>query len=334
MAIEEWPESPRPWMELALVYEANGEFSLAERCYERATDLDPSVPQCWYHLALVRAELGDIDGAAATMARAAELERSLPSACWRIGFWRLSQRRLDDARLWFDRALAIDPADIPSCFGLARTLLEAGDPERSIALLEPLRTDVAWREYASFLLVDAYRRAGREVPGQLLDAMPDPSARRRGLAPDWADPWAEETRYFRRAYGAKLREAVALLGVSRFGEAIVVLEDLHRRRPDDLTVLVDLGVAYRRAGRVFEAREVLEAALAAGPDNFAAHLNLAAILLEWPDHERAIAHAERAVELNPTLAAAHETLGRVLMAAGRREEAQASLRRARELKGD
>ena len=75
------------------------------------------------------------------------------------------------------------------------------------------------------------------------------------------------------------------------------------------------------AGRVPDARDHYQRAVAAGPDNAEAHNNLGGVLVALGEIDEAIRLLQRALELRPVYAEAHFNLARAFAAAGRRDEA-------------
>jgi len=92
-----------------------------------------------------------------------------------------------------------------------------------------------------------------------------------------------------------------------YDEAIVLLEKLVRREPQQLKAYCGLGVAYFQAGSVARAEGVLRQGLQVGED-FELHYHLAYILLQTGRSQEAFRHAIRAVELNPECEEAVELL--------------------------
>jgi tetratricopeptide (TPR) repeat protein len=96
---------------------------------------------------------------------------------------------------------------------------------------------------------------------------------------------------------------------------------------------VHLGNALRELDRNDEAVEAFRQALAAAPDDFAAHLGLGSTLAEEEDLEEALVHLERATELRPEDAEALYQRAEVLRRLLRWEEALDSYRKALALDG-
>jgi serine/threonine protein kinase/Flp pilus assembly protein TadD len=102
------------------------------------------------------------------------------------------------------------------------------------------------------------------------------------------------------------------------------------RRPGDLALLMTLGETYDR-NRQDEADALLrwyQAAVAAAPANYAAHINLGAVLDEKGQVDEAIACFRQAIELDPKQAGARNNLGVALDRKGQVDEAIACYRKA------
>jgi Flp pilus assembly protein TadD len=97
------------------------------------------------------------------------------------------------------------------------------------------------------------------------------------------------------------------------------------------TSLLSLGVALKQLGRLAEALECAERAIALEPNDPNAHINRASALNGLRRFEEAQQSAERAIELDLTHAKAHHNHGIALNGLGRVEEALASICRAIEL---
>ncbi|HUA77719.1 MAG TPA: tetratricopeptide repeat protein [Acetobacteraceae bacterium] len=113
---------------------------------------------------------------------------------------------------------------------------------------------------------------------------------------------------FQRALGLQPASREARIGLGRLelrsdpAEAATLFDEVLRNRPNDVTALIDHGIAEDLQGRHQVAEDSYRAALAAQPDNMAAEVDLALSL--------AIAgHARRAVGMLQPLAAANGANG-------------------------
>ena len=114
-------------------------------------------------------------------------------------------------------------------------------------------------------------------------------------------------------------------------EATGNLEELHVLVPDDLEILMNLGVCYERGDRADAAMDMYRQAVAASPEAALPHLRIG--LLHWKEGRaaEAISTYRHALELAPDSIEATNNLAMLLLDAnGDRQEALALARRAAE----
>jgi tetratricopeptide (TPR) repeat protein len=109
-----------------------------------------------------------------------------------------------------------------------------------------------------------------------------------------------------------------------------LLQAAMSRRPGDLGLLMTLGHSYPFDQRESDDERVrwYQAAVAAAPANYAAHVNLGSALIGKGQVEEAIACWRKAIELDPKLVPAHANLGLALYGKGQLDEAIACFRTA------
>jgi tetratricopeptide (TPR) repeat protein len=131
------------------------------------------------------------------------------------------------------------------------------------------------------------------------------------------------------SFVAFLGDSVAL-PVERRRELLTVAV---RQRPDDLGLLMTMGMTYpeREKTNTEERLRWFQAAVAAAPRNGVAHLVLGVALTHVGRPDDAIACFEKAIELDPKFANAHGALGDILRSRGQVDEAIAHCRTAVEL---
>jgi tetratricopeptide (TPR) repeat protein len=100
------------------------------------------------------------------------------------------------------------------------------------------------------------------------------------------------------------------------------------RDPDSVVAQCLLGEAYRLAKRYDEAEAAYRLAQAKNPRFEDAHYGLGQVAAERGDHQLAITHFRRAVELFPQFQKAHHALGKSLAILGRDTEAAESFHKA------
>lgn len=128
--------------------------------------------------------------------------------------------------------------------------------------------------------------------------------------------------------------ANALRRAGRADEALAHAQRAVAARPDDQQGLAALASAYIALRQFARAREVVTKLVPLAPDNPDAWLSKATLDLEDHDAAGAIAAAQRAFEIVPNNVGAYVLLARGLLAAGRPDEALDAHRRAVDLAPD
>jgi tetratricopeptide (TPR) repeat protein len=301
-ALDSVAQNPRDgsrWGRLGMVFEANGLTGAARDAYATAGTIQRSEAKWSYHLAAVDARLGRIDDAVRDVRRAIDLNPTYAPAFSHLGLWLLDQNQTEGAERAFNRATEIDGSDRGGWIGLARVYLQRHENARAAGLLERLVASGSRERYILQLLGTAYRRLGRFDEAR--------SALEVGAKgePQWIDPWTDEMLAFRRGYAALLKNATAFVVAGQFAQAIGILEQLRREKPDDLVLIAHLGQVYVAAGRESDGVPLLEQVIAREPDRFEAYVDLATGYMHLNDLAKARATAERAVTLNGSYSPAY-----------------------------
>ena len=262
-AVVEEARSAGKWLTLGMVCEANGLFADAERAYERATTFDDRNARAWYRLAVVRARSGRSRDAFVALDRAIAVDGSYAPAYWRRGLWLLDSAKEDDARAAFEKATTLDPANPGGWVGLARVALHKREDAKAVEVLELYLAQQPGDRYALRLLGTAYQRLGRSDEAGYALAVGSAGE------PVWPDPWSDQLSEFRVGFAQALKSATAQLLHGQFDAAIPALERLQSERPDDVSLMHQLGLTYVAAGRSSDGVALLEQALKRDPDNLA-----------------------------------------------------------------
>lgn len=296
--------------QLAMIYDANGLPSLAQKAYEQAIALDDDNEKWWYHLARARADRADLAGAVTAVEQAIKLDDEHGPAHWRRGFWLLDLGRIDQAQEAFQQADQTDPANPAAQVGLARVALnrkQYAEAAEMISLAIAGNKNPANLPYLKQLLGSAQRHLGQG------GAMRVALSQAQGLGPAWPDAWHEEVLTFRTGYRAIIESADKLTAAGRADEAIIQLQQLLQRHPDDANALNYLADAHFARQQWDQGVSALQKALAANPAHFPSHLKLSSLYEAKGDLPTAMQHARQATQLNPGLGAAHLQVGRILM---------------------
>lgn len=119
---------------------ALGDAAAASRAFGDALDLAPRDADLWVDLGRFRLATGEVAGAIEAADRAVALGRRNGAALLLKGELARSQYGLAAAMPWFDRALAVDPHDVPALLARAATL---GDMGRAREMLAATRAALA-----------------------------------------------------------------------------------------------------------------------------------------------------------------------------------------------
>jgi tetratricopeptide (TPR) repeat protein len=125
-----------------------------------------------------------------------------------------------------------------------------------------------------------------------------------------------------------------LTGSGRAQEAVGLLREAVRIKPDYAGSRNNLGVALDRTGDEAGALEQFEATLKFRPDFASAHVNLGTLLSKSGRIDEAIGHFQQALKINAMNVEARCNLGNALSIAGRFDESIAQYRQALTLKPD
>ncbi len=106
-----------------------------------------------------------------------------------------------------------------------------------------------------------------------------------------------------------------------FPEAIAAYQAALELKPDYVSAMTNLGVAYYNNGQLDEAVAEYQKALEVAPDDAAVHSNLAAAYVQQGKLEEALSAYTRAVELEPALSQAYFGLGVVYLQLAQNEDA-------------
>lgn len=211
-------------------------------------------------------------------------------AAYNLGNLRMKRGDLAAAVTFFDRAIALRPADADALTNRGAALRRLGRSTEAI---------------------DSYREALRLSPlsfaahydlgGALGDA---------GRLKEAAVQFEEACRIDPSHAGIQSNLAATLLKLDRPREAIPHFEEALQQQPDDVAALCNLGVALRDTGRLPDAVARFEEALRLQPDSPEAHYNLALALQLAGRMDEAREHYRTARRLKPSLPAVFGLEGR------------------------
>ena len=242
----------------------------------------------------------------------------------------------------YRKVLELAPRDLDANMKLAKLLYKLGKSEEAGALVREYEIalgqhlDQARRFLASERLGDAVRELTRAV-----ELAPDDPRPYRQLAVAY-----ERLRLHERAeqayrrlldlaprdLDAKLSFAKYLHDLGKTEEAVALLEEYEKERPDDPLLWAELAINALRLGGTEEAIRLLERYTRAREKDPWGHANLGRAYAAANRHDEAERSLREAIALDPQMADARLWLAQTLIAGGRRTEADAELARFRNLR--
>ncbi len=118
-------------------------------------------------------------------------------------------------------------------------------------------------------------------------------------------------------------EAVRFMFLANFSRAEAMFEQALRLLPDDVDLLVGLGILHEFAGEEEKGVNAFERALELDPDNVRARLSLGIAYAMGGDYEAALEQYQRAKAVDPEIENPHQRLGRDYYLEGMIEQASA-----------
>lgn len=239
-----------------------------------------------------------------------------------LGRFHHLRQNIPQARAAYEAALALRPEDLPTRLRLAQLAQDADDLDRAGALVAEVLAREPANAYAHFLTGEIAAARGDDAAAV--------AAWTRALE---LQPAANRLNYLlamaQRRLG-RMDQAAALL--EKRGDVPVRMEDPLAAEVDGLRlsgqVLVQQAGVAEREGRLQEARQILERAVALDPQDGAARQNLGLLRYRAGELPAARADLEAAISLEPRNARFRVSLALILEAAGQRESAEAALREA------
>ena len=300
--------------ELGSILRAAGYPGAAEAAYLNACARAPDVMRWVYYLGHLYRQTGEHEKAATFFERALDLDPvNVPALVW-LGETYLDQGRPADAERVFQQAVVRQPDSAAAWSGVGRAALASEDASRAVESLEralSLEPSAASLHYS---LAMGYRALGE------IDAA-EAHLRRRGPGlPPQPDPLLQEYHDLLRSPLAYEARGMREMDAGRFAEAAAIFRQGLQATPEDHRLRHRLGAALMFAGDSAGAEQQFEAVLRAAPDFEPAHFNLGVLMSLSGRHREAIDHYAAAVEHQPNYLEARLGLADALRLAGRPEE--------------
>ena len=311
---------------LGRVYQALEDHEAALRCFVPAARLDSDDVRWWYGVGAECQAMGLIGPGIDALERAGRLDPDYPTTYARLGALHLDAGDLDRAETSYEQYRKREPGISLGYVGLGRVALARGEPAKAQRLL---RTAVE-KTPNDFL---AHRLLGRALAANGMVELArhhESVAGRLEQYSGWLvfDPRLQESQELadtQRHLANQMRLAV---GSGRYEAAARFAVRLVERRPKDHKTLGNLAAVYRELGRLDEAQQTVNQALALKPDSAGLRCTRAEIIFSRQDYVSTHREIDAALALDPQLARAFELRGRTFFMQGEYDEAIAGVTEA------
>jgi Tfp pilus assembly protein PilF len=248
----------------------------------------------------------------------------------------------NEAIHWYDEALRRNPEFRPATDGLAVALIDTGDLDRAVSVLEKAAASGSADTVALTDLGNAYLKQGKldaaqQILSRALSVNPDiPDAQNLlGLALAQKQDWAGAEQSFRAAISIQPELAAAHQNLANllarngdYAQARYHFEKAIAGEPDNADTRDRYGLLLATTGSYDKALIQLREAVRLNPNLPQVHGDLGAVLSAQAHNESAADEYRRAIQLNPDAYAAHLSLGLILARAGNKTEAREHLAKA------
>jgi tetratricopeptide (TPR) repeat protein len=311
------------WLKLGMVYEANNVLDLAVECYEYVVSRRPDDARAWYRLACSLERSGDASAALESLDRAIALDGRFAPLQWRRGWWLLELGKRDQARAAFEAALKIDDSEAAAKAGLAECMLQEGQTEQAIEILERL-AQRAKDGHIRRLLANAYLQAGRRDEALVQMHL---AGEAKG---NWTDRWSNEV----------ATHATGVISVLLTADDVATTDPTSAKRmletivefyPESCALICKLGKINGELGHIDEAQANFERAVEIHPRFAPALAGMSAVWHARRDLSKSLEWIDRAIERNPRAGAIRCQRGNLLVEMFQGREAILEFERAFEM---
>jgi tetratricopeptide (TPR) repeat protein len=327
-----------------------GDLKCSEAAFNQALGLEPHLAEAHFDLGLLRQNQQQNDAAIREFQLALQYDPGLLQAHCALGSV-LADSAAAEAE--FRKALVANPQLVCALDGLAQLLLNSGhydaalDYWRQAIRIQPDAPDLQLALATATYKV-AKARQGDGLPPvdgstvadairlftELLSKHPGMTDAHFTLGNIYANEQrfreaADEYRIVVRQDPANIlalaAEIKALVDVTAYTDALAPAGEYVRRKPEDPSAHVLLGMVYRGLGDYAKAQPELERGVAGEPDDFEAHYQLGFVLARLGKPDQALPELRKALALNPGDKSAQFQLAAVLRSLGQTQEANQNI---------
>ena len=326
-AVRQAPRDPERNGALGMLLYANEQYELAETCFARAHALAPAEARWAYALGRTQVYLARYDRAIASLEEALRREPGSLPARLMLAKALLEGGRAEESRALYEKIVDEHPDTAEAHYGRGRIAAARGDTKAAIEHLRKACALFSGFGAAHYALARAYRETGDEAKAREELALYQENKLGWPTVPD---PWIAAIVALKTGANARLRKGIQLTEEGRLREAAEEHEKALATDPKLVQAHVNLIRLYAELGQPGRAEEHYRQALAVDPNLAELHHNLGVLLIGQGRNAEAMDAFRKAVELNPAYADAQNNLAYLLMTSGRLDEAAEHYRKALE----
>src|SRR5579859_712316 len=314
---------------LGMVLDAYQQYESAAFCYRRAHELNPRVFRWAYYLGADQLHQGEYDQAAATLRQALALSQDYLPARLKLAESLLAGGNLDESGKIYEAILkdvAKKPRDgdkaatAEALYGMGR--IESARGDISAAAESYRKACELFPAYgaAQYALALAYSKLGKPDMAQ-----PHFSVYQANMTvtPPLEDPLLAAVQVLNLGADPHLRRAIEMEKQGKLNEAIEEQDQALAVDPKNVQARVNLISLYGRTGQTEKAEQNFQEAVRLDPNRADAYYDEGVLLFGEGKYQEAEQAFRQALRINPYYAEAHNNLGFLLEGQGRTEDALA-----------
>ena len=342
--IERFPDNPQPRLSLAEMYIQQQDMTAAESEVKKAVEISPTNLHLRLMLSNFYKKQGKIDQAEQTLIDA---QQALPDSLdlqSSIADLQFDRGKFDAARATMETILTSNDKQGGALLVKAKFLIKDTKYHKAIDILTQLTSDYPkWADPFYYTGVAHFKLNEFELAqiavGKALQAFPSDSKYHSLLAHIlWSQGNVKESRGSAatalrlnpRNFGAATLMTKIMLQEKQFASAEKILVKMVEKRPNDLNLLGNLGLAYLGLKQNDKALQTYEKLLQLSPENSRA-LMMLTLLSAGDDVQKATALVRQQIEKAPNSGEHRILLANLLLKANQPEEALVALQQAQQL---
>jgi tetratricopeptide (TPR) repeat protein len=317
---------------LGQIHESLEAHRSATDYFRRAERLNPGDYRWPYYRGCVAQVVGDSAKAVEAFETVRRMNPAYPTTYARLGHLYLDWGRDTEAARCFQEYIDRFPEDWLGDVGLARIALAQNLPHQALSHLQRAETRSPHDFQVNYYLGKTHAALGDEATARRY------FARSRELPKGgWfraRDALMQELYRSANAVSSLVQELDRLTSTQQWARMAELAEQVIERRPDDVTMMINLASLRRKLKQFDKAHAVLDRAEAVGRNPAPRATARAEVYLAEHRFDRAIEAADQALGRDPDNAAAHAARGRALFLDKRLPEAEEAMRRSLALDPD